>query len=678
MHNPLLKTGGLPDFAAIRPEHVEPAIDSILAENRAAIAELLQQTRPFTWANLVQPLESLDDRLSRAWSPVSHLNSVANNAEMRAAYNASLPKLSDYGTELGHNRDLFEAYREVRENAAAAGLDAAQIKILDDEIRDFRLAGVDLAEDSKKRFKTIQQALSQLQSKFEENLIDAAAAWHLKVDDEHRLAGIPQDAKDRARRLAEENNKEGWWFSLDAPAYQAIVIHADDRELRHEMYLAWVTRASDQGPAAGTYDNTANMRRILSLRAEESRLLGFGNFADVSLATKMAEHPQEALEFLHGLVRRVRPAAEQEFRELETFARTELGLDTLAAWDVAWAAEKLRKARFDISQEELRPYFPLPKVLDGMFAIIGKLYGMEVREAVVPSTWHPSVRFFEIHDATGTLRGQLYMDLYARPQKRGGAWMDEVLNRFRTDAGLQTPVAHLCCNFGEPAGDKPALLTHDEVQTLFHEFGHCLHHLLTQVDYPSVAGINGVEWDAVELPSQFHENFTWDREALDLISGHVESGECVPAELHTKMLASRTFHAGLFLVRQLEFALFDMQLHNSGTMDFESVLKSVREEVSVIPVPAFNRFAHSFAHIFAGGYAAGYYSYLWAEVMSSDAFAAFEETGLFDRSTGTRFLSAILERGGSASARELFEAFRGRQPQEDAFLRQHGIVAAAI
>ncbi|MBW3566672.1 MAG: M3 family metallopeptidase [Proteobacteria bacterium] len=456
------------------------------------------------------------------------------------------------------------------------------------------------------------------------------------------------------------------------------MIHADDRELRREMYSAWVTRASDQGPAAGTYDNTANMRRILSLRAEESRLLGFGSFADVSLATKMAEHPREVLDFLHGLVRRVRPAAEQEFRELESFARTELELDTLAAWDIAWAAEKLRKARFDISQEELRPYFPLPKVLDGMFAIVGKLYGMEVRETDVPSAWHPSVRFFEIRDASGSLRGQLYMDLYARPQKRGGAWMDEVLNRFRTDKGLQTPVAHLCCNFGEPAGNKPALLTHDEVQTLFHEFGHCLHHLLTQVDYPSAAGINGVEWDAVELPSQFHENFTWDRDALDLISGHVASGESVPVELHEKMLASRTFHAGLFLVRQLEFALFDMQLHSSGTMDFESVLKSVREEVSVIPVPAFNRFAHSFAHIFAGGYAAGYYSYLWAEVMSSDAFAAFEEAGLFDRSTGTRFLTAVLERGGSASARELFEAFRGRQPQEDAFLRQHGIVAADI
>lgn len=674
MSNPLLGTDGLPDFAAIRPEHVEPAIDTILADNRAEIARLLQQARPYTWKNIVAPVEALEDRLSRAWSPVSHLNSVANTSELRAAYNACLPKLSDYSTELGHNRALFDAYKEVREHASRENLDAAQIKILDDEIRDFHLAGVDLPDAEKTRFKEIQQELSQLQANFEENLIDTAAAWHLKVDAESRLSGIPQDAIDRARRLAEENNEPGWWFSLDAPAYQAIVIHADDRDLRREMYTAWVTRASDQGPDAGQHDNTANMRRILSLRAEESRLLGYRNFADVSLTTKMAESPAEVLEFLHGLVRRVRPAAEQEFRELESFALQELEIDTLAAWDVAWAAEKLRKARFDISQEELRPYFPLPRVLDGMFAIIGKLYGLEVKETGVASAWHPSVRFFEIRDGAGTLRGQLYMDLYARPQKRGGAWMDEALNRFRRTDRLQTPVAHLCCNFGAPANDKPALLTHDEVQTLFHEFGHCLHHLLTRVDYPTVAGINGVEWDAVELPSQFHENFTWDREALDLISGHVDDGEPVPDELHAKMLASRNFHAGLFLVRQLEFALFDMQLHAAATVDFEAVLKAVRNEVSVIPVPAFNRFAHSFAHIFAGGYAAGYYSYLWAEVMSSDAFAAFEEAGLFDRKTGERFLNAILERGGSASARQLFEEFRGRQPQEEAFLRQHGIV----
>ncbi|HEX6927700.1 MAG TPA: M3 family metallopeptidase, partial [Gammaproteobacteria bacterium] len=615
MRNPLLEADGLPDFAAIRPEHVEPAVDAILAHNRAAIASLLEQSRPFTWANLVEPIEALEDRLNRAWSPVSHLNSVVNTPELRAAYNACLPKLSDYGTELGHNRALFDAYREVR--AASETLDAAQKKILDDEIRDFHLAGVDLPDEKKSRFKEIQQELSQLTTKFEENLIDAAASWHLEVASENRLAGVPADAIERARRLAEENGATGFWFALDYPGYQAIVVHADDRDLRHDMYAAWSTRASDQGPTAGKFDNTAIMRRILALRAEESRLLGFGSFADVSLSTKMADSPSIVLEFLHGLVKRVRPAAKTEFDELCDFAANELGLADLAAWDVAWAAEKLRKARYDISQEELRPYFPLPKVLDGLFAIIERLYGLHVAETGVASSWHPSVRFFEVRDSDGTLRGSLYMDLYARPRKRSGAWMDEALNRFLRDGRLQKPVAHLCCNFGAPAGDRPALLSHDEVQTLFHEFGHCLHHLATCVDYPSAAGINGVEWDAVELPSQFHENFTWDREALDFISGHVDTGEPLPDALHEKLLASRNFHAGLFLVRQLEFALFDMKLHAAGTMDFEAVLQAVRNEVSVVPVPAFNRFAQGFSHIFAGGYSAGYYSYLWAEVMSA-------------------------------------------------------------
>lgn len=673
MSNPLLEADGLPDFAAIRPEHVEPAIDTILADNRAAIAQLLAQPRPFTWQNLIEPIEGLEERLARAWSPVSHLNSVVNTPQLRAAYNACLPKLSEYSTELGHNRALFEAYREVRARADIEGLDAAQKKILDDELRDFHLAGVDLPDEKKARFKEIQQELSQLHAKFEENLIDAADAWQLRVTDIGRLRGVPEDAVERARRLAAENDAEGWWFSLDHPGYQAIVVHADDRELRREMYTAWVTRGSDQGPTGGKFDNTAIMRRILLLRAEEARLLGFANYAEVSLATKMAESAEQVLEFLHGLAARVRPAAENEFRELEAFARDELGIDALAAWDVAWAAEKLRKARYDISQEELRPYFPLPRVLDGMFSIVERLYGITVRETGVASSWHPTVRFFEIRDGNGDLRGRLYMDLYARAGKRSGAWMDEALNRFRRGDELQTPVAHLCCNFGAPAEGKPALLTHDDVQTLFHEFGHCLHHLLTRVDYPSAAGINGVEWDAVELPSQFHENFTWDREALDLISAHVDTGKPLPDELHGKLLASRNFHAGLFLARQLEFALFDIKLHAAGTVDFESVLQAVRKEIAVVPVPAFNRFAHGFSHIFAGGYAAGYYSYLWAEVMSADAFAAFEEAGLFDRATGERFLAAILERGGTASAAELFAAFRGRAPREDAFLRQHGI-----
>lgn len=673
MNNPLLQSKGLPDFAAIRPEHVEPAIDAVLAENRAAIEDLLQQPRPYTWRNLVQPIEELEDRLARIWSPVSHLNSVANNEALRTAYNACLPKLSEYSTELGHNRALFDAYREVRERADCDGLDAAQKKILDDELRDFRLAGVDLADDKKTRFKAIQQELSSLQARFEENLIDAAAAWHLKVDSEFRLDGIPLDVVERARNLAKEKGADGWWFPLDGPTYQAIVSYADDRTLRLEMYRAWVTRGSDQGPTAGRFDNTDCMRRILALRAEEARLLGFDNFAEVSLATKMASGAAEVLDFLHGLVARVRPAAEQELRELRDYARDALGLTELAAWDIAWAAEKLRKARYDINQEELRPYFPLPKALEGMFGIVGRLYGLRIRETEVASAWHPDVRFFEIRDRSDELRGHLFMDLFARADKRSGAWMDEALNRFRRADGLQTPVAHLCCNFGKPPSGKPALLTHDEVQTLFHEFGHCLHHLLTRVDYPSVAGINGVEWDAVELPSQFHENFTWDREALDLISGHHETGAPLPQALHEKMLASRNFHAGLFLVRQLEFALFDMQLHAAAIDDFESVLNAVRDAVAVVPAAPFNRFAHTFAHIFAGGYSAGYYSYLWAEVMSADAFAAFEETGLFDRAMGERFLHSILEKGGSDKAEKLFEQFRGRRPDEKAFLRHHGI-----
>lgn len=673
MTNPLLEIIGLPDFAAIRPEDVEPAVDTVLSENRVAVERLLQQPRPYTWTNLVQPLEELEDRLARVWSPVSHLNSVANNKALRTAYNACLPKLSEYSTELGHNRALFDAYREVRERADSEGLDATQKKVLDDELRDFRLAGVDLPDDKKARFKAIQQELSSVQAKFEENLIDAAAAWHMKVDSEFRLDGIPSDVVERARNVATEKGADGWWFPLDGPTYQAVVSYADDRDLRLEMYRAWVTRASDQGPTAGQFDNTDCMRRILALRAEEARLLGFENFAEVSLATKMASNPAEVLDFLHGLVRRVRPAAEQELRELQDYARDMLGLDELAAWDIAWAAEKLRKARYDINQEELRPYFPLPKALEGMFAIVQRLYGLKVREAGVASAWHPDVRFFEIRDRNDELRGHLFMDLYARERKRGGAWMDEALNRFRRADRLQTPVAHLCCNFGRPAAGKPALLTHEEVQTLFHEFGHCLHHLLTRVDYPSVAGINGVEWDAVELPSQFHENFTWDREALDLISGHHETGEPLPDALHEKMLASRNFHAGLFLVRQLEFALFDMQLHAAATDDFEAVLNSVRDEVAVVPVAPFNRFAHTFAHIFAGGYSAGYYSYLWAEVMSADAFAAFEEAGLFDRTTGERFLHSILEKGGSDKAEKLFEQFRGRRPDQEAFLRHHGI-----
>ena len=681
MNNPLLDAAyndsGLADFAATRPDHVEEAIDTLLAENRAAIKALLERGGPYTWDNFVTPLEELEDRLSRAWSPVSHLNSVANEDELRAAYNACLPKLVEYHAELGQDRALYEAYDEVRASADSLQLDAAQVKILDDELRDFRLAGIALEDDKKSRYREIQRTLSARQARFEENLIDAASAWHLKVDDESKLDGIPQDAVDRAAKTASEHDAKGWWFALDFPSFHAVITHADDREIRREMYTAWVTRASDQGPTADRFDNAPLMKDILELRAEEAALLGFDNFAEVSLETKMAHSPEGVLEFLETLVKRVRPVAVQEFNDLREFAKSELGITDLQAWDVGWAAEKLRKARYDISQEEVRPYFPLPRVMEGLFGIVGELYGLDVREQEPPSRWHEDVRYFEIRDTDGQLRGHLFMDLYARPRKRNGAWMDEARNRFRRENELQTPVAQLCCNFAPPGKDRPSLLSHDDVQTLFHEFGHCLHHLLTRVDYPAAAGINGVAWDAVELPSQFHENFTWDRAALDRISGHVDSGERLPDALHEKMLASRNFHAGLFLARQLEFATFDMKLHASGSTDVLGTLDAVREEVAVVPAPPFNRFPNSFSHIFAGGYAAGYYSYLWAEVMSSDAFAAFEEAGLFDRATGQRFLSSILERGGSADPEDLFVEFRGRKPNQDAFLRHHGLENAA-
>ncbi|MDX1454557.1 MAG: M3 family metallopeptidase [Gammaproteobacteria bacterium] len=671
--NPLLADSDLPLFDAIQAEHVSPAIDQLLADNRARLSELLTQEN-LDWDGLMQPLEAMDDQLNQAWSPVVHLNAVVNSPALRDAYNENIPKLSDYETEMGQNRQLFDAFRSLADRQDELGLDAAQRKVLADELRDFRLSGVDLPEDKQARFKEIQQQLSSLQAKFEENLIDAAAAWHLKVTEERQLAGIPDDAIARARGIAQEGGHDGWWFALDFPHYHAIATHAENEELRRAMYEAWVTRGSDQGPTAGTYDNSDIMREILALRQEEAGLLGYDNFAEVSLASKMADSTEEVETFLLRLLERVKPRAEQEFAALCDFARDELGMKTVNAWDTGFASERLRKARYDLSQQELKPYFPLQKAIDGLFWLVGELYGFSVKETAASHTWHPDVRLFEITDANGEHRGRLYMDLFARPQKRSGAWMDEVKNRFRKSSGLQHPVAHLVCNFSPPGKDgKPATLTHDDVQTLFHEFGHCLHHLSTQVDYPSVAGINGVAWDAVELPSQFHENFCWDRDILKRLTAHVDSGESLPDVLIDRMLAARHFNAGLFLVRQLEFALFDLRLHRQPGADVGATLAATRQEVAVVPAPAFNRFAHGFSHIFAGGYAAGYYSYLWAEVMSSDAFGAFEEAGLLDKATGRRFLNCILEKGGSAEPGELFVAFRGRAANEDAFLRHHGM-----
>jgi oligopeptidase A len=676
MDNPLLDLTGLPPFLRIRPEHVEPAIDQLLAECRARIAELTQRPEVPTWGSFVEPLEELDDRLSRAWSPVGHLNSVMNSDELRQAYNACLPKLSDYGTEVGQNRALFEGYRAV---AAEEHLNGAQRKLLDNALRDFHLSGVDLPADKKERYKAISQELSQLTSKYEENVLDATNAWSKLITDEGALAGLPESAKALARHTAEQRGERGWMLTLDFPSYLPVMSYADDQELRREVYEAYSTRASDQGPHAGQWDNTEVMERILALRHELAELLGFSSYAERSLATKMARTPSEVMDFLNDLAERSVGQAEEELAELTGFARAHHQVDELEPWDIGYYSEKLRQHRYAITQEELRPYFPLPRVLAGMFSVVERLFDIRIEEVRGVEAWHPDVRFFEIRDAGGELRGQFYLDPFARPKKRGGAWMDTCTNRLHTARCDQIPVAYLVCNFGPPVGDKPSLLTHDEVETLFHEFGHGLHHMLTKVDYPAVAGINGVPWDAVELPSQFMENWCWERAPLDLISGHVDTGEPVPEELYARMRAAKNFQSAMQMVRQLELAIFDFRLHREydpqrGGRIYE-ILEEVRDQVAVIKPPAFNRFAHGFSHIFAGGYAAGYYSYKWAEVLSADAFSLFEEKGVFDTDTGRAFRENILEKGGSVDAMDLYVAFRGREPTVDALLRQAGIAA---
>ena len=679
MSNPLLELDGLPPFSKIRPEHVEPAIDALLAEGRALTERLLEAGGPYTWKNLVEPLELFDDRLSRAWSPVSHMNSVVNSDELREAYNACLPKLSDYATEMGQNEQLFAAYKAVAEGDEP--LDPAQRKLLEHALRDFHLSGVDLPPDDKARFKAISSRLSELSSRFEENLLDATHAWSKLISDEKELAGLPESALALARQTAEQRDKKGWLLTLEFPSYLPVMTYADDRALRREVYEAFATRASDQGPHAGRWDNGALMEEILALRHEQARLLGFENYAERSLARKMARSCDQVMTFLTDLAARSRPQAQRELAELEQFAREQHGVERLAAWDIAYYSEKLRQDRYGISQEELKPYFPETRVLPGMFAVVERLYGMHITEVDGVDTWHPDVRFFEIRDDRGTLRGEFYLDLYARPRKRGGAWMDDCISRLFNDRVDQIPVAFLTCNFSPPVGEKPALFTHDEVETLFHEFGHGLHHLLTKVDYPAVAGISGVAWDAVELPSQFMENWCWEREALDLISGHWESGEPIPDELYRKMKAAKNFQSAMQMVRQLEFSLFDFRIHREydparGGRIYE-ILEEVREQVAVVRPPEWNRFPHGFSHIFAGGYAAGYYSYKWAEVLSADAFSLFEERGIFDRATGEAFLHNILEQGGSRDAMELFVAFRGREPRIDALLRHTGILGQA-
>ncbi|GGO77475.1 oligopeptidase A [Marinobacterium nitratireducens] len=673
MSNPLLQPTELPAFSTIRPEAIEPAIDELLARNRERIEALCRAPGTPDWASLVAPLEQLNDELSNAWSPVSHLNSVVNEDKLREAYNACLPKLSQYWTELGQNQHLFEAFGKLGRHEE--GLDDSQRKVVENTLRDFRLSGIALDTAGQQRYAELQQRLSKLTTQFSENVLDATNAWSLLITDEARLSGLPPMARAAAKQAAEARGQDGWLVTLDFPSYFAVITHADDRELRQQVYRAYMTRASELG-ADPKWDNSAIIDEILTLRHELAHLLGFANYAEYSLATKMAESPQQVVDFLEDLAEKSRPEAQREFGELCEYARREHGMHELQAWDVAYFSEKLKQARYEVSQEELRPYFPLPKVLDGLFQVAGRLFDVEIAEVESFDSWHRDARLFEVSRG-GTPLARFYLDPFARERKRGGAWMDTCRIRRRLpDGALQLPVAYLVCNFTPAVGDDPALLTHNEVTTLFHEFGHGLHHMLTQIDYADVSGINGVAWDAVELPSQFLENWCWEPEALALISGHYQTGAVLPEALLEKMLAAKNFQSGMFMVRQLEFALFDFVLHRDyvpGETRVQSVLDRVREQVSVVPVPAFNRFQHGFSHIFAGGYAAGYYSYKWAEVLSADAFSRFEEEGIFNPQTGADFRRCILEAGGSREPMELFVAFRGREPSVDALLRHSGI-----
>jgi oligopeptidase A len=676
MTNPLLKQSGLPDFSHILPSHVEPAIDHLLARNRERIAELLDSIDEPTWANLIEPLDEWDDELDRAWSPVSHLNAVMNSDELRDAYNVCLPKLSDYATEMGQNEALYSAYKRLADSGQ--GLNEAQRKVLENALRDFHLSGIDLPAEKKVRYKEISQQLSQLSSQYSDNLLDATNAWSRHFDDVSALTGLPQSALDLSAQIAEQRGQQGWMLTLDYPSFFPFMTYADDRELRREVYEAYNTRASDQGPHDRKFDNSQLMDEILALRHEQAQLLGFANYAERSLATKMADSTDKVVDFLHDLARRSKPQAEHELEELREFAAG-LGLDDLQPWDVGYYAEKLRHQRYEISQEELKPYFPGTRVIPGMFKVMSRLFDVSFHEVEGVESWHPDVKFYEVLDPQGHEVAQFYFDLYARPNKRGGAWMGTCQSRLVNSNRCQLPVAYMTCNFTPPVGDKPSLLTHTEVETLFHEFGHGLHHMLTRVDYPAIAGIHGVAWDAVELPSQFMENFCWQREALALFSGHYETGEPIPDQLFERMLSAKNFQSAMMMVRQLEFALFDFRIHleydpAKGGRIYD-ILNEAREQVAVIKPPAWNRFAHGFSHIFAGGYAAGYYGYKWAEVLSADAFSLFEENGIFDAQTGQSFRDNVLALGGSRDAADLFRTFRGRDPQIDALLRHTGVAA---
>ncbi|BEM30453.1 oligopeptidase A [Serratia marcescens] len=678
MTNPLLTPFSLPPFSAIRPEDIVPAVQSALADCRAAVERVVAQPGPFTWDNLCQPLAESDDRLSRIWSPIGHLNSVKNSLELRAAYEQALPLLSEYGTWVGQHEGLYQAYRSLKEGAAFEALSVPQRKAVDNALRDFELSGIGLSADKQQRYGEIVARLSELGSTYSNNVLDATMGWSKLITDEAELSGLPESALAQAQAMAQAKEQDGWLLTLDMPSYLPVLTYADNRALREEMYRAFATRASDQGPNAGKWDNSEVMAETLALRHELAQLLGFDTYADKSLATKMAESPEQVIGFLSDLAKRARPQAEQELAQLRAFAKQHYGVDELEAWDITYYGEKQKQHLFSISDEQLRPYFPEQRVVEGLFEVVKRIYGITAKERKDVETWHPDVRFFDLFAADGELRGSFYLDLYARENKRGGAWMDDCVGSLRkADGTLQKPVAYLTCNFNRPLGDQPALFTHNEVTTLFHEFGHGLHHMLTQIDTAGVSGINGVPWDAVELPSQFMENWCWEPEALAFISGHYQSGEPLPKAMLDKLLAAKNYQAALFILRQLEFGLFDFRMHFEYSPEKGAqilpTLAEVKKMVAVVPSPSWGRFPHAFSHIFAGGYAAGYYSYLWAEVLSADAYSRFEEEGIFNAETGKSFLDNILSRGGSEEPMALFKRFRGREPQLDAMLRHYGI-----
>lgn len=680
MSNPLLTFTDLPPFSAITADDVKPAIESAIQACRDCIEHVLKDNDTPSWDNLIAPIEEADDKLSQAWSPVSHMNSVVSSEDLRNAYESCLPMLSEYGTWVGQHKGLFEAYKKIKNSAEFEQFSAAQQKTVTDALRDFELSGIGLAPKEQYRYGEICKRLSELSSQFSNNVLDATMGWTKLITDKTELSGLPESALAAAKEAAEAKSLDGYLLSLEMPSYLPVLTYCDNQALRQEMYEAYVTRASDKGPNANRWDNSEIINEELKLRHEIARMLGFNSYSEKSLATKMAETPDQVLTFLNQLADKAKPQALRELSELTAFAKEHFSVSELNLWDVAYYSEKQKQNLFQISDEELRPYFPEPQVLNGLFTVINRIFGLTVTERKNVETWHKSVRFFDIFDSDNNLRGSFYLDLYARENKRGGAWMDECrVRRIKANGELQTPVAYLTCNFNKPLAGKPALFTHDEVVTLFHEFGHGIHHMLTQINHSAVSGINGVAWDAVELPSQFLENWCWQEEAISFISGHFESGEPLPKHMLTNMLSAKNFQSAMFILRQLEFGLFDFTLHSQfdpevGPKVLETLAK-VKEKVSVFPHLEWNRFSHSFSHIFAGGYGAGYYSYLWAEVLSSDAFARFEEEGIFNPLTGQSFLEHILEKGGSEDPMTLFKNFRGREPEIGALLRHSGINA---